>query len=549
MEESGKSYSAIYQMRLNGPVPERLLAAPQMTATSWLGQAESILENQWRFGHQRMICDKRAEIWTQSLPSKHFANRLHRFLWLPELVAHSHEGLGCAIAHLNAWLVHYGKWNSVVWQADVTADRLFSWLVSGLDCLAPGGTADPRLLESMARQYRHLSQSAEDIIRGDDRLRAYATIAMSTICLSGEGKALGNALDKLKSECEAQILADGGHISRSPEAALNAYVSLHALDELLLRTGRPVPEFLDKTRDLIARMLKFLSEPQSSLPSLNGGARIDTKHLAIASGVEGAEAKAFALAPRSGFQKITLGDASLMMDFGSAPPEKQSVAAHSGCLAIEYCHAGESIITSCGSHRDLPPEFSDHLRNTAAHSTLSVSNSQIGQFYEQAEGISTLQGPEDTYAKRMEMNGQIWIEAQHDGWRDRFDLLHRRRAFLDGDGSRIMGEDALFRPASAAYEGMKSGIIPFEIFFHLAAGIEISEDDLGARKLIFKVPSGAIWGFTSSVTSGEIIESVQAQPNGRVFKTPTIRLVGHAKADGDGSEDSNLVKWSFKKLG
>ena len=69
-------------------------------------------------------------------------------------------------------------------------------------------------------------------------------------------------------------------------------------------------------------------------------------------------------------------------------------------------------------------------RTTAAHSTVAVDdvNSAFllpdGGVGDRAETVTV---------ERNEADGDVWLEASHDGYARLFSLIHQRRLFVDGD--------------------------------------------------------------------------------------------------------------------
>ena len=66
---------------------------------------------------------------------------------------------------------------------------------------------------------------------------------------------------------------------------------------------------------------------------------------------------------------------------------------------------------------------------------------------------------------RKEQDTGTWLEASHDGYTEKFGLLHRRHIYMDLTGNDIRGEDSLSVPLGAG--PLTSEEIPFEVRFHL----------------------------------------------------------------------------------
>jgi uncharacterized heparinase superfamily protein len=130
------------------------------------------------------------------------------------------------------------------------------------------------------------------------------------------------------------------------------------------------------------------------------------------------------------------------------------------------------------------------------------------------------------------------LEASHDGYAQRFGLLHRRILILRDDGTELRGEDLLVPAGRRA----KRGKIPYAIRFHLGPGIEAALTD-SKRGVHLALPDGSYWQFLS--VSGEVAidESLWVDGDGR--PQPVQQLV----IEGMESRGGGSFSWLLKKLG
>ena len=531
----------VYKLKLNGPTPEGLTLYPQNLRTGSVERGQELIDGTWRIGRDVHTVPASVPPWDRAGPSRHFADRLHRFHWLTDLFAVGPAGYRRGRDLLATWVHDFGKWNGFVWRVPVTADRVWFWLMGGpnlLDNLPP----DSEILQSLVRQGRHLAHSTDECTDVRAVLRSIlAQLALAFATDEGERRIM-TLEGQLEMMLGDYVLADGGHITRNPEALLDLLIDLQTLDDLYLRTGRPSMDCISKVVPRIAGMLKFLRAADGGLPVLNGGSegnRTDIKNALFPySG-----SRAFAFATKSGFQKLEAGNARVLLDAGASPAPEQGYEAHAGCLAFEFEDHGERIVTQCGSHADIDPEWRAATRRTDGHSTLTISGHNAAQFAPiKSLGLEAPQGPTGVSARRMEERDQILIDSQHSGWKDVFGLVYRRRLFMAGDGRRLTGEDSLFRPLSAG-ECETEDLVPFDVRFHLHPSIRMEPDEKHLRLVL---PSGARWIFKTNHEEKSIERSVYLG-RGRVEKCWQLVLTGRAKADGDANEPMNLVKWAFIK--
>jgi uncharacterized heparinase superfamily protein len=154
--------------------------------------------------------------------------------------------------------------------------------------------------------------------------------------------------------------------------------------------------------------------------------------------------------------------------------------------------------------------------------------------------LRALIGPEGIAAKRLEEAAEIWLDAQHAGYKAAYGLLHRRRIFISGEGDRLTGEDSLVRPVAQTPTDDKK-TIPFEIRFHLHPTVTAM---MGKDAIRLMSETGQIWRFRTS-HEGARLEKTVYLARGIVEQPEQIVLSGFADPNGDGSQPPNCVRWAF----
>ena len=535
----------VYKMKLTGPAPSSISLYPQNLRSGDVSVGEALLAGEWQVGRSVLRIDPSEAPWDVPNPSRHFADRLHRFHWLRHLMAVGPEGHRRARSLMTSWVDNFGKWNGFVWRLPVTAERVWNWLVCGpmlLDNHAP----DSDILNSLMRQGRHLQHSTGEYPEPVTVLKSLFTqLALAFAVDEGERR-IASLEAQLEFALNDQILADGGHISRNPETLLSVLLDLQTIDDLYLRTGRPTLAFVARQLPRIAGMLKFLRMSDGGLPVMNGGSEGNREDLKNAlfpySGT-----RAFSFATKSGVQKLEAEGTRMVLDAGHAPAPEFGTGTHSGCLAIELEDQGERIITNCGSHPDVVPVWQSATRRTDGHSTLVMSGHNASQFVPvRSMGLEAPTGPSGVAAKRLEERDTIWIDSQHGGWKDTLGLVFRRRLYMDGDGRRLTGEDTLFRPLSAGVSE-QTDTIPYDIRFHLHPSVTMRPDGQDGHNVRLILPSGAAWVFKTSHKKKSIERTVYLG-RGKVEKCWQLVLSGDADPNGDATNPANIVKWAFIKV-
>jgi len=467
-------------------------------------------------------------LWGGADASPVWAAAAHGFLWLRELRAVGSDAARMrARALAQAWIAGAGRNVPAASRADVRGNRL-SALLCHWDFLA----------ESAEEQFRAavMAQVVEDARALDEALpaetmdaRAFAALrglAVAGVALPGAEAYLARSLRFLEQEVARQVLADGGHIERSPAALLAVLQDLIACRHLVSAVRQPVPDWLSGAIERALPALAALRHGDGG-PALFNGTRED---------LSGAMAQAFAQGPararaaqrlsEMGFQRLAAGRTVLVIDTGAPAPKGLDRLAHAGTLAFELSVGRDRVIVNCGAAPAAGQQWRDALRATAAHSTLVIADVNSSELKEGGLG----RRPEAVSVQRHEANGAHWLDASHDGWRRPFGATHRRRLYLGESGEDLRGEDSIEAATPQ----------PFAIRFHLHPDVDASLQQDGAGVLL-RTPSGTGWVFRAEGARLALEESIYA--GGEPRRSEQVVLSGSP------SDGPCLVKWAISKLG
>ena len=540
--------SPVYRMRISGPAPSGLTAIPKDQRPSNRERGEAILNGKWRFGASTVETPPGHAPWGPRFPSLHFADRIHRFHWLRDVASFGSPGEARARALAVAWGETFGKWENFAWRLGVTADRVVNllsagpWLFGGLE--ANTRTA---LLDSLARQLRHLQASAIDECDPQARFRIGVALALGGGAIEDHRKALDAGLQMLEAECATQILADGGHASRNPEALAEALLDIQAVEELTLRLGIAAPAFLTRLQPRMAAMLSFFNLPDGGILAANGGGDASNGLAHAALRPHGGLNSKFSFARLSAYQRVQAEELTVYVDAGPGPERPHGGRAHAGALAITIDDGPERIITSCGCNPDLEPLLKDAARRTAAHSVLSLNGEDSAVFTpDPVTGLRAPEGPAQLSIRRMEEGDQNLLEGQHGGWRVRHGLIYRRRLYVAKNGARVTGEDSLSRPMSDTAPMHSSALIPFEIRFHIHPDVQIVDGPDDRTVFLGLSRRQRVWRFRSETLLS--VENSRYWGSETARKTRQLVIRGIADPAADGTQSPNRVRWALSRI-
>lgn len=535
--------SALQRSGVSGPVPEQFSHHLNRLIPSDDRRGEALMQDIWRIGMQRMTLAPGQSPWSTPLPSKHFADRLHRFSWLPDLLDQGNEGTERAVRFVDEWIQSHGNFNGFSWRLAPTSVRCWNWLLCGREVFETGSTSEREVrLDCLVRQLRYISGQVDAATDPKARWFASVTMVAAALCID-RAMSLDAAVARLDAECTAQILPDGGHVTRSPSRGLNTLIHLLTLQDLFHRAGHPEPDFLEKWISRVGAMVAFFQVEDGALSPFNDGDEARPEAVEAALARLPSPPRRFMFAPKSGFQKLEKNGLKLILDCGDAPERPFSDFAHAGALGFELSDGPCRLVTSCGYSAEVNVDWQAAVRRSGAHSTLVLSGRDSATFSLNEESrLLSAHGPEGISAKRLEEADEIWLDAQHGGYKAACGLLHRRRLFMSGDGKRLTGEDSLVRPVSQPPSDDRK-FIGFEIRFHLHPTVTAI---MGKDAIRLVCDDGAVWKFKTS-HEGARLERTVYLARGVVERPEQIVMAGFADPNGDGQQPPNCIRWAFLK--
>jgi uncharacterized heparinase superfamily protein len=292
-------------------------------------------------------------------------------------------------------------------------------------------------------------------------------------------------------------------------------------------------------------MLRLLQHGDGSLALFNGMSATDPGELATIFTHEARGAAPPLDAPDSGYRRMTAPGALAIIDVGAPPPLEFSRAAHAGALAFEFSLGSERVVVNCGAPAAQREAAREIARASAAHSTLVIddqSSSQIEPLSSKANPGLIVAGPREMRVERRRSRRGEVIEAAHDGYKERFGLIHERILAMTQDGSRFIGQDRLVAAESAKKKGSKDQSVAqeFSARFHLHPSVGAAAQADG-RGIELALPSGARLLFEASGYTPRLEESIFfAAPEGP-RKTTQIVVAGPAKP-------GMRLRWTFTRV-
>jgi len=477
-------------------------------------------------------------------PSQPWLRELHAFTWLRHLhAAQDDVARERARGLVRDWLTLGARTPDIAWETDIAARRLIA-LLSHAGFVLERADADfyDAYMAGLTRQLHTLSLSGRDEGQNVARLRALIASSLASLCVAEFEGHLASYSPSLASELDRQVLPDGGHVSRNPGALTDILLDLLPLRQCFISRGFDVPEALNEAISRMMPMVRFMRLGNGALARFNGMAATYVDQIANILAYDDSLTPTENLTTKSGFARLAKGAAVVIADVGEPPPLSASEGACAGSLAFEFSSGENEIVVNCGAPGDEDSEWHIVSRATAAHSTLTINDASSArlikrQLLQPPREIYLLSNPKTVRGEISIADDHVSLRCAHDGYRDRFGLLHQRMLTLSNEGDRLDGTDQLLDPRNAATSASSDAM--FAIRFHLHPRVKVSllQDERGAA---LTLPSGERWQFTAKGAMLEIEESIfLADP---IFRRRCLQIV----LTGPCYPLPN-VEWSFRK--
>lgn len=534
----------LYRWSLPGLTATTLAVTP---TDPWPGQAEAgtaILQGTFAFAGQSLRDP--APLWAPPGATAEWLIEMHGFVWMRDLRAAGGDAARRRARELvAAWLEAHPGWSMPAWGPLALGQRLASWLGCFEFFAASAEIAfRHKMLISIAQQAQHLSRALPAGLGGADLIAATKGLIYAGAALPGGDAWRARGLDILIRELPRQILADGGHIQRSPARHMAVLRDLIDIRGVLARADAPsgaksgggkaksgAPEDLTIAIEAMAPILRMYQHGDGGLALFNGAAEDSGLQVDLVLQRAGGPRRQVGTAIETGYERMAAGRTLVIVDAGTPPPHGLDRHAHAGTLSLEMSAGRERLIVNCGARPD-DATWRGAQRATAAHSALVLGDTNSSEVLSGGLGRPA----RILHRRREEEDGCILLDLAHDGYLRGFGVLHRRRLFLGAEGTDLRGEDNLEPRGQRVPRSA-----PFTIRFHLHPSVSASLVKGGASVLL-RPPKGEGWNMHASGAVMSLEPSIYLGQPKDIRRSQQVVLSGMLGPDGA------QIKWALRRV-
>ncbi|RJF77081.1 heparinase II/III family protein [Rhodopseudomonas palustris] len=520
---------------------DRLIIAPHDLRTADATRAAEIYAGRFVFAGKIVTCHGRS-IFELESPSEDWEAALFGFGWLRHLRA-----ADTAITRANArslvddWLGNMAWHRPVGRRPEVMARRVISLLSQAPLVLSDtDGRFYRRYLRGLTREVRALRLALLDVSDGVPRLQVTIALCYAALCLANQARNIRAATKRLSDELQRQILPDGGHVSRNPGALIELLIDLLPLRQTFSARNIAPPPALLNAIDRMMPMLRFFRHGDGAIALFNGMSATPQDLLATLLAYDDSHGTPMASMPHSGYQRIDAGSTLVLVDAGAPPPANVSQDAHAGCLSFELSSGACRIVTNSGMPGTNRESWRGFARSTAAHSTVVCHDTSSCSFVERSamkkllQGAPIVSGPNHVENRREDVANGVLLTMSHDGYRDKFGVLHQRVIMVKHDGSRVDGEDSLAPGQGGRHRAAQAD---YALRFHLHPQVKASRLS-DAKGVMLVLPNREVWTFEAADDTVDLEETVFLAGNDGPRRSAQIVIRQN-------SIEAPSVRWSF----
>ncbi len=496
--------------------------------------------------------------WSLPVSTPYIRDILHGFEWLDDLHA-----VGTAEADRKMyewtydWIDRFNQGEGQGWTPSLAGWRIIRLLTHSKKLLQSGRLLDQeKFLKTISVHVHYISEVYNDDIIGLEQLLSMTGWLYAALSFDEYQQEVDNLVSLIGIISGA--IVDGEHVhleSRNPEELSIIFCLLVWSENYISQQGKKPTSNHELAIETIGKTLRTLRMGNGALVEAHGGGSNHTysiERVISSSQVSGSSR----LQPCMGFLHNRSGATKVIMDVGQIPSDINLNRAHASSLALWVSHGNHVLFGSKGpaSHQGL----NERLRSqeTVSHSTLvldqqssselglpsnDISEIQSGGFFSSPANVSDIEYNES--------ETETLIKASHDGYAQKYGIIHERKLTIERDGLFLAGIDLLHANNHKNPNQLEQILkqrgklgVPFEIRFIMGAPIqEVNIDPM--RNLEFYDAKGNRWilnqiGGAIEVADEQIFKSNRAHPVSTNVISIKSRLIS----------PSGYISWSLQLL-
>ncbi len=523
-----KFKSSNYNVSLGGIQPHRIYESSNIFLIQDLINNDPIILNSVR--------KFTTNIWKITNLENDKEKKLHDFSWLPALNIKTEKELGCLI--VDQWINNFSNYNEKYWTLDIITMRLINW-ISSYDIIFKNSDLifRSKVINNIVKQAKHLFKNINLINTGIDKIKSLAALILIGNSFEQYEEYTQFGLKNLEDELSNFINKDGFVKTKNPEDLFWTLYFLVLIKEWLILSRKQTPAFINIYINSLGICFKFLRFSNGDLPLFNGANQINTERF-----YEHLESRGYDFENIEnifcGYAKIKSKKIEIFIDANNPPSMLHSKNYQAGPLSFELVSNGVKFVCNSGSGKNLGKELFYLSSSTAAHSTVTINDTsscifQKNKLIRKYFGNSLLE-KHKIFKKEFKSDKEfVQCIIGHDGYQERFKILHERQITLFKSKSHIEGIDNL------NCKNLENKNLTFSVRFHIHPDIRITKT-MG-NDILLSSTNGEGWIFRSPQIPTKIEKNLYFGNTNNIRESSFILLEGNIE-----NENTNII-WHLEK--
>ena len=397
-------------------------------------------------------------IWQNNIQSTDY-EKLNNFFWFFSLDLKSSKKTTQSV--INNWINNNYRYNQKSWEFDIASKRIISWL-SNHQLTYEDSDKEYRIKfdHSIQKQTNHLLNEIKNSIKFENKMIGCAAIILTGLAYQNDEKYLSNGLNLLKKIINSSIDNQGFPKSRSIKQLTFYLKYFIIIREWFKESQNTVPEYIDETIYYLGLNYAFVWQNINHDILFNGNNISNNnefdqylKRFGYKFKNENKEIAGYAILKN---KKIVLA-----MDIGTSPSKNFSKDYQCGALSFEIISNGKKLISNSGYFVNKQNKLNILSKSTALQSTLIIEDHSSCSFKKIKKSDYVIDKGLKITKKNIIFEDNYWkILAAHDGYSQKFNLIHEREVEFYPEQMKFVGFDKILR------KNLNQNI-KFDIRFHL----------------------------------------------------------------------------------
>jgi uncharacterized heparinase superfamily protein len=470
-------------------------------------------------------------IWKNNLNYGDY-KKLNNFFWFFSLDLKSSKKITQSV--IVNWINNNYRYNQRSWDFDLTSKRIISWL-SNHQLTYEDGDKEYKIKfdYSVQKQTNHLLNEIKNSSKVENKMIGCAAIILTGLAYQNDKDYLNNGLNLLKKIIKLSIDNQGFPKSRSINQ-LSFYLKYFVIiREWFKESQNTVPEYVDETIYYLGLSYAFIWQNIKHDILFNGNYISNNiefdqylKRLGYRFKNENKEHAGYVILKN---KKIVLA-----MDVGDSPGKNFSKDYQSGALSFEIISNGKKLISNSGYFIKKNNKFNKLSKSTALQSTLIIEDYSSCNFKKVEKSNYLIDRGLKVSKKNIVFEENYWkISAAHDGYSQKFSLIHEREIEFYPEQMKFVGFDKILRKNV-------NKDIKFDIRFHLNPNTKVMKTQDNKSILIELEEEG--WKFSCDNFDINIDNGLYFGNKNSYKENQNIFITGMTK------KQDQTIKWEITKL-